>query len=155
MNILFFLTPKNEVAYIRDNLSVGKTLEYLEQYRYTVVPIINQDGCYVGTLTEGDILYGITNRLTQGESMTSISKMLITKMKRKRNYKAIKIGAKVEDLFTIATNQNFVPVVDDDNTFIGIVTRRDIMKYHTEQITMAVPDSNRVAISAQTNTYNA
>lgn len=135
MNILFFLTPKNEVTYIRDNASVGKTLEDLEQYRYTVVPIINQDGCYVGTLTEGDILYGITNRLAQGESISAISKLLITKMKRKRNYKAIKINAKVDDLFMMATSQNFVPVVDDDNTFIGIVTRRDIMKHHMDKFT--------------------
>lgn len=28
----------------------------------------------------------------------------------------------------MAMNQNFVPIVDDIGTFIGIVTRRDIMQ---------------------------
>ena len=32
-----------------------------------------------------------------------------------------------------ALNQNFVPVLDDEKYFIGIVTRKDIMKYFMKQ----------------------
>ena len=35
----------------------------------------------------------------------------------------------VESLIDLAIKQNFVPVVDDDNVFIGIVTRKDIIQY--------------------------
>ena len=35
----------------------------------------------------------------------------------------------MEDLLKRASKQNFIPVVDDKNTFIGIVTRRSIIKY--------------------------
>jgi CBS domain-containing protein len=35
----------------------------------------------------------------------------------------------MEELFEKATNQNFVPVVDDNNVFIGIITRKDIILY--------------------------
>ena len=35
-------------------------------------------------------------------------------------------------------NQNFVPVMDDDGKFIGIVTRKDIIKYFSEKIEEAV-----------------
>ncbi|MBQ2921320.1 MAG: CBS domain-containing protein, partial [Oscillospiraceae bacterium] len=34
-----------------------------------------------------------------------------------------------EDLIERASKQNFIPVIDDRNTFIGIVTRRAIIKY--------------------------
>ena len=35
----------------------------------------------------------------------------------------------MEDLLDLTLNQNFVPVVDDLNRFIGIITRKDIIKY--------------------------
>ena len=33
----------------------------------------------------------------------------------------------MEELFEKATNQNFVPVVDDNNVFICNITRKDII----------------------------
>jgi len=38
------------------------------------------------------------------------------------------------DLIERASSQNFVPVVDDKDTFIGIVTRRSIIKYCREKL---------------------
>ena len=45
----------------------------------------------------------------------------------------MKITADVDELLTLAMNQNFVPVVDDLGSFIGIVTRRDIIRHLTEK----------------------
>ena len=33
-----------------------------------------------------------------------------------------------------ALNQNFVPVVDDQENFIGIVTRKDIIRYLSDHL---------------------
>ena len=35
----------------------------------------------------------------------------------------------MEDLLDKAINQNYVPVVDDQGYFIGIITRKEIIKY--------------------------
>ena len=35
----------------------------------------------------------------------------------------------MEDLLEKTLNQNFVPVVDDLNHFIGIITRKDVIQY--------------------------
>ena len=35
----------------------------------------------------------------------------------------------MEDLLDRAINQNYVPVVDDKGSFIGIITRKEIIKY--------------------------
>ena len=57
MNILFFLKPKKEVVYINSNATIRQALEKMERYRYTTVTILNDDGEYVWTLSEGDILW--------------------------------------------------------------------------------------------------
>ena len=41
----------------------------------------------------------------------------------------VNFTATMEDLLDKAMQQNFVPVLDDNKSFIGIITRRDIMKY--------------------------
>lgn len=56
MNILFFLTPKEDVTYIHDSYTLGQTLEKMEEHKFSCIPIINDRGKYVGTLTEGDML---------------------------------------------------------------------------------------------------
>jgi len=45
------------------------------------------------------------------------------------DYKPVSVECKMEDLIDRALNQNFVPVVDDRGFFIGMVTRKDIIKY--------------------------
>ena len=57
MNILLFLTPKKDVAYLYDDFSIRQALEKMEYHRYSAIPIISRNGNYVGTLTEGDILW--------------------------------------------------------------------------------------------------
>ena len=46
---------------------------------------------------------------------------------------AVKITATMDDLFLRVTEQNFVPVVDDRNAFMGIITRKDVIKYYYDQ----------------------
>ena len=40
----------------------------------------------------------------------------------------------MEDLIDRAMEQNFVPVIDDQKNFIGIITRKDIIGYCYNQI---------------------
>ena len=59
MNLLHFLTPKNDVAFLYDDFTVRQALEKMEYHRYSSIPILNRKGEYVGTITEGDLLWGI------------------------------------------------------------------------------------------------
>ena len=56
MNILFFLTPKSEVAHIYEDDTVRQALDKMEGFRYSTIPLLSKDGTYVGTITEGDEL---------------------------------------------------------------------------------------------------
>ena len=103
----------------------------MERYRYTTVPILNDDGEYVGTLSEGDILWEIKNRNCFDLKTAELTK--IGSIRRHRDNLPININADMNDLIIKATAENFVPVLDDRNKFIGIVTRTDIIKYFFEK----------------------
>ena len=59
MNILFFLKPKSELAYIYDYHTLRQAMEIMEYHKYSSVPIIDREGKYIGTNTRGDLLWGL------------------------------------------------------------------------------------------------
>ena len=111
MNILFFLTPKSEVAYISEDDTLRQALEKMEHHKYSSVPIISRKGRYIGTLTEGDLLWGIKNQFNL--SLKEAEKIPITAIRRRCDNLPVKADADMEDLILKALNQNFVPVLDD------------------------------------------
>lgn len=132
MNILFFLTPKNEVAYVEENDSMRQVLEKMEHTGYTAIPCLTQDGKYIGTITEGDLLWEIKGK--QMLSLKETEKIRITAVPRRRDNEAVNVLENLENLLAKVINQNFVPVVDDRDIFIGIITRRAILLYLTQQL---------------------
>ena len=132
MNILFFLTPKSEVAYIHDDESLRQVLEKMEYHKYSAVPIISRQGTYVGTITEGDLLWYIKNQLDL--NLQEARRILITNVPRRSDNTPVSIDSNMEDLLDKAMKQNFLPVLDDKKSFIGIVTRKDIMKYFADKM---------------------
>ena len=128
MNILFFLTPKEDVAYLYGDNTLRQALEKMEHHRYTAIPIIDRkNGHYIGTITEGDFLwytkkcYSLT--LKDAEDIPLLS------VPRNRDNEPVCAGADMEDLIHYITRQNFVPVIDDQKCFIGIITRKDVISY--------------------------
>ena len=127
MNIAFFLTPKTEVIYEMLTSTMRQVLDRMEYYRYTSIPILDENGRYVGTLTEGDLLWKLKD--TPGLDFKNINKVLIMEVPRNTNNKPVRINSDIEDLIAVSVNQNYIPVVDDDNIFIGIIKRSDIITY--------------------------
>jgi len=127
MNILFFLKPKGELSYLYDDYTLRQGIEKLERSGFTGIPIINRKGEYIGTITEGDILWTLKNQYSL--DLKEAEGISIQKVKRRMRVEPISINANMEDLISKAMNQNFVPVIDDKRIFIGIVTRKDIIEF--------------------------
>ncbi|HHX80559.1 MAG TPA: CBS domain-containing protein [Acholeplasmataceae bacterium] len=132
MNILFIMIPKEKVAFIYENYTIRQTLEKMEFHRYSSIPIIDKDGKYVGTISEGDLLWYIKNH--QELDFKKAEEIPITEVPRKHDNYGIYIDTKIDDLIIASTQQNFIPVLDDRDTFIGIVTRKDIIQYLLKKI---------------------
>lgn len=126
-NILFFLKPKSEIAYIKVEDTLRQAIQKMEYHKYSSIPILNKEGKYIGTITEGDLLWGIKNKYNL--SLKEAEYIPITEIDRKLDYIAVRADANMEDLMLRAMDQNFVPVIDDQENFIGIITRKDIIGY--------------------------
>ena len=137
MNVAFFTRPKQEITYLFNDITVDQALEKMHSSSYTAVPVIDREGHYVGTVSEGDLLWFIVKG-EGGEPHT----MAIESLKQFKfsdielnnyKYKPFPINASVEDLITKTMYSNFVPITDDRGMFIGIVTRRSIIKHYYEK----------------------
>lgn len=131
MNILFFLTPKSEVAYVREDDTLRQALEKMENHGYAAVPLLSVDGRYIGTLTDGDVLWGLKRQ--HFPSLREMEEISVMEIRRRYDNRPVFASENMEGLLEKVTVQNFVPVVDDDKIFIGIVTRRDVLHYLARQ----------------------
>jgi len=126
-NILFFLTPKALCAFLYDDYTIRQALEKMEAAGFAALPILNRRGEYRGTLTEGDLMWAMKNMCYM--DMRQAEAHRITEISRRKDNVPVRVTTNMHDLIERATEQNFVPVVDDKDAFIGIVTRRAIIKY--------------------------
>ena len=127
MNILFLLIPKATCAYLNEDYTIRQALEKMSVSGFSALPILAKDGTYRGTITEGDLLWAIKNLFLM--DLKEAEKHSIMEIRHRRDNIAVSVNTRVEDLLTTAVDQNFVPVVDDRHTFIGIITRRAIMQH--------------------------
>lgn len=142
MNIAYFLLPKNRVAYLYDDYTFRQGLEKMRHHGYTAIPVITRSGQYLGTVSEGDFLWRLLDRgagTPCARSMKDLEQLQIRDIIQAHSYPSVRITVSMEELVSSAMNQNFIPVVDDSGSFIGIVTRKDIIRYFAEQKDDAQP----------------
>lgn len=132
MNILFFLTPKENVSHVDDDDTLRQAIEKMEYHGYTAIPLLSKEGKYIGTITEGDLLWHLKKH--NFPDIHAMEDIPITNVERRRDNEAVHIQVSMEELFDKVTNQNFVPVVDDQNVFIGIITRKDVILYLADKV---------------------
>jgi CBS domain-containing protein len=119
--------PKAMCAYVYDDYTIRQALEKMEAAGYAALPILNKRGEYRGTLTEGDLLWALKNLCYM--DMRQAEARRIMEIDRRKDNIPVRVTTSMQDLVERAVTQNFVPVVDDKDAFIGIVTRRSIIKY--------------------------
>jgi len=127
INIMRFLTPKSNVAYLDSSATVRNGFEKMTFHKYRAIPVISPDGVYVGTVTEGDLLRSMINN--GGNDIREHEKVYIKDIVNEGLNPAVSVTCTVDQLFNRVTEQNFVPVVDDRGVFIGIVTRKAVITY--------------------------
>lgn len=132
VNLLIFLTPKSETLYLNYNSTIRQTLENFDVHKYSVVPLIDDDGFFVSTISEGDVLRYIKNSCKFDISVAE--KMKIKDLDLYRPYKALPISTPMDEVVRLALEQNFIPIVDDRGVYIGIVKRKSIIDFLLSKI---------------------
>jgi len=129
MNIAFFLVPKQDVVFLYDDATLKQGLDKIRRYGFSAVPVITRKNEYIGTVSEGDFLWYLFDGCEMKDSTKPIDGALVRDILSTDRNPSVKITSSIEELFMSILNQNFIPVVDDRNLFVGIVTRKDIMKH--------------------------
>ena len=140
MNIAYFIRPRAHVACLYDDFSLRQALEKMRFHGYTAIPVVTRENCYVGTVSEGDFLWYLVDTSSDGLKKIELSDtedIRIRDVLRIDKHPPVRITATMEELLEHALHQNFVPVVDDLQHFIGIITRQDILRYFQTQISQS------------------
>lgn len=124
-NVLLLLTPKTELACLNDDMNVRQALEKMRAHHYSAIPVISKNGEYVGSITEGDLLYCLMDEDGDLDNMIDIG---LKDIIRSGYMPSVKVNASIKELVERITEQNYVPVVDDRNILMGIVTRKSVLK---------------------------
>lgn len=130
MNVISLVTPKAQVAYLYEDVTIRQGLEKLRAHGYTAVPVLDRQGGYVGTVSEGDFLWQILDQ--QNNSLRTQEKLPLRRILRPSFNPAVRIDVTMTELLERAMRQSFIPVVDDRGAFVGIVTRQTIIRRLTK-----------------------
>ncbi len=79
---IIFLTPKEDVAHVDEDDTMRQVLEKMEHHGYTAIPLLSREGKYIGTITEGDLLWFLKDR--NFPDLKLLEDMPITSIQRRR-----------------------------------------------------------------------
>lgn len=137
MNLAKLMIPKFNTACLQETSTVRQGLEIMRHRGYTAIPVLDSNGLYVGSVTEGDFLRHI---LRIGDTDLKVHEHYQVKnIFRPEFCPALTINASEEDVLNAVVNQNYVPIVDDRGCLCGIVTRKAIIQYLAEKNRAAEP----------------
>ena len=107
--------------------TMRQALEKMEYHGYNAVPVVNDEGKYLYTVTVADFLWKL--KKSPDLNCNDTEKIPLAEIQKYSDIQPVNIDSKLQDLLHRAMEQNFIPVVDDYNTYIGIVRRREIIEY--------------------------
>ena len=131
-------TPKKMTAFLNENATVRQAIELFDVHKYSVIPLVDNDGRFVGTLSEGDLLCFLKNRVKY--DIKASEKVSVKDMERYRQYHSLEVSSMWSEFFVLSLDQNFIPVTDDKGIYIGIVKRREIIKFLSDKVEMHYKD---------------
>lgn len=128
VNIMSLIIPKNSLAYLDNTMTFRQGLEKMRAHGYTAIPLIdNESGIYLGTISEGDLLWKIVGE--NEFNLVDSEDIPITSIIRNDYMYACTVDTNFDELVKRVTEQNFVPIVDDRGILMGIITRKAVINH--------------------------
>lgn len=126
MKAIDIYTPKKKVDFLYSDLPIEDAIKILEKRRYQMVPVVERGSFrYLYSISSGDILRKVINEKDIAKTLRDpISSCPINRL-----VLAAPANSELESIFDLAANQNFIPLVDEVGTFVGILTRKAFLYY--------------------------
>lgn len=120
-----FLISSENVATLQDSNSLEHALLVLTNIGYSRIPVLNRHDQLVGSISLSTVVESMfdTEKIDPDRlSQIKIGDVMDT------DVKYVKEPNNIEKILNYLVDANFVPVVDDDMIFKGIVTRKELLK---------------------------
>lgn len=119
-----YLTPMANLAIFIDTHNTDHAMLLLANNGFSRVPVITKDKHYVGTISASDIVrYQADNQIDD----TTFAQMDISLMVNTR-IPVVLPTASLTELMHKLVDASFLPVVTHEGLFLGIVTRKSVLK---------------------------
>ncbi len=119
------MIPAENVA----NVMVGNPLEHallvLSKVGYSKIPVLDKGDRFIGLLSLNDVVNKMMD--LNGIDTKNLSKYTVADV-MDTEIDVVKENCDLEDIMHLLVDAAFIPVLDDDGIFKGIVTRREILK---------------------------
>lgn len=127
VNIAAIMLPKVSTVQICENNTVRQGMEVFARYGYTAIPVVSEEGKYLGSVSEGDFWrhmcrIGTTDKKAQ-------EKYRIRDIFRPDFCEPLPIDADIDQVVETALKQNFIPIIDGRGYLSGMVTRQILIRY--------------------------
>ncbi len=124
-------TPKSKVISVYSDTSVESALKIMLKSHFTMIPVLERESDrYIYSLSTSDILA----RFAETEDIESVKKETISSIAIGRLIVPCRMDTEVEILTDLVVNQNYVPLVDEDGKFVGLVTRKAVINYLVDRL---------------------
>ncbi|HEM5070261.1 TPA: CBS domain-containing protein [Streptococcus suis] len=118
-----FLTPADKLAVIIDTHNIDHAKLLLSHMTYSRVPVVTEDGRFFGTLGLTEIIkYQAENELSDDELNRDISVIV------KTDEETVGLDYDLTEVMRKLVDQSFLPVLGENREFMGIITRKSILK---------------------------
>ena len=99
MNVINFLTPKSQVAWVYADVTIRQGLEKLRARGYTAIPVLDRDGLYIGTVSEGDFLWHMLD--SEDNSLRAAEQLPLRAVMREGFNPPVSVRVSMEELLEL------------------------------------------------------
>lgn len=120
-----FMVPGENVATVLYSHPLEHALLILSKVGYAKIPVLDSQDRLVGLISLSNIvnrMMGLTGFNTQELDNLTVADVMEV------NVPMIQYDEEMEDILHLLVDASFLPVVDEDRIFQGIVTRKEILK---------------------------
>ncbi len=120
-----FLIPADNVATVMYNHSLDHALLVLANVGYSKIPVLDKNDRFVGLLGLNDIvrkMVSLTNIDTDNLAGLTVADVM------EIGVDCLTDESDLEDILHLLVNNPFLPMINKDRIFLGIITRKEILK---------------------------
>ncbi|MCY9807333.1 CBS domain-containing protein [Lentilactobacillus senioris] len=117
--------PAERVATVNENNNLQHVFLVLTKIKYSKIPVLDNDNHFKGLIS----LAMITDQMLNNDGIDGHRlENILVKDVMQTDVHAIYERENLEVILRYLVDENFLPYIDEDDVFMGIITRREILK---------------------------